>query len=154
MGGLQEIEQSVKQAAELIRSAKKVVVLTGAGFSTPSGVPDFRSAGTGLWTRYLPMEVASLSTFRYNPELFFEWLRPLASHMLSAQPNLAHLALARLEQAGYVKAIITQNIDALHTRAGSKNVLEVHGTLNTLTCIYCYQQFPSSGIIHSYLEEG
>jgi NAD-dependent deacetylase len=100
------------------------------------------------------MEVASLSAFRYNPEKFFEWLRPLASHLLSADPNPAHDSLARLEKAGYIKTIITQNIDALHQRAGSKNVLEVHGTFETLTCIQCYRQVKSDSFIDPYINDG
>jgi NAD-dependent deacetylase len=146
--------EAVRQAALLIRDSKRAIVFTGAGFSTPSGIPDFRSAGSGLWTRYLPMEVASLSTFRYDPEKFFGWLRPLASHMLSAEPSLAHLELARLERSGRLRAIITQNIDGLHTRAGSQNVLEVHGTLNSLTCIDCYRQYKSDGFIEPYIAKG
>lgn len=146
--------EAIHRAAELIKTSKRAVVLTGAGLSTPSGIPDFRSAGSGLWTRYLPMEVASLSTFRYHPEKFYEWLRPLASHMLSAQPNPAHFALAKLEEAGYIKTIVTQNIDGLHHRAGSQHVLEVHGTLNTLTCIDCYRRYDSEGVIEPYLREG
>jgi NAD-dependent deacetylase len=149
-----EKQEAIHRAADLVRGAKYMTVLTGAGFSTPSGIPDFRSVGSGLWTRYLPMEVASLSSFRYCPEKFFAWLRPLASHMFSALPNAAHVAVARLEQAGYVKAVITQNIDGLHTRAGSKNVLEIHGTFNTLTCIYCYCQFKSDGFIGPYIQDG
>jgi NAD-dependent deacetylase len=136
----------------MLREARRGVALTGAGISTPSGIPDFRSAGSGLWARFLPMEVASLSAFRYQPERFFQWLHPLASHMLSARPNPAHLALARLEEAGYLTTLITQNIDGLHTRAGCKNVLEVHGSLNTLTCVRCYQTFSSNGLIDDYLE--
>ncbi len=149
-----EESEAIHHAARLIKSSKRAVVLTGAGLSTPSGVPDFRSAGSGLWTRFLPMEVASLSTFRYHPEQFYNWLRPLASHMLSAEPNPAHRALARLEQAGFIKTIITQNIDGLHHRAGSRHVLEVHGTLNTLTCIDCYRKYEASGLIEPYLREG
>ncbi len=149
-----EVGALVESAASLVHAARNMVVLTGAGFSTPSGIPDFRSAGSGLWTRFLPMEVASLSTFRHDPAKFFQWLRPLASHMLSVQPNPAHLALAQLEQAGYLTAVITQNIDGLHTRAGSKNVLELHGTLNTLTCVGCFHQHPAAGLIESYLEIG
>jgi NAD-dependent deacetylase len=149
-----DVNALVERIASLVKMAHKVVVLTGAGFSTPSGIPDFRSAGSGLWTRYLPMEVASLSTFRHAPEKFYQWLHPLASHMLSAQPNLAHTSLARLEQAGCVEAVITQNIDGLHSRAGSKNVLEVHGTLNTLSCGGCFHQFPSKGLIEPFLENG
>jgi len=145
---------SFRKAAALIRNASFAVALTGAGSSTPSGIPDFRSSGSGLWARYLPMEVASLTSFRQNPERFFEWLRPLASHMLTAQPNAAHLALAQLEKTNYLKMIITQNIDGLHQRAGSTNVLQVHGTLNTLTCIGCYQQVPSDGYAADYIEQG
>jgi len=100
------------------------------------------------------MEVASLSSFRYKPERFFEWLRPLASHMLNAQPNASHLALAQLEKQGFLKTVITQNIDGLHQRAGSANVLEVHGTLNTLTCIGCYQQQSTDDFIDAYIDHG
>lgn len=148
------IDSAICRAAKLIKAARKAVVLTGAGFSTPSGIPDFRTPGSGLWAKYLPMEVASLSTFRYDPEKFFTWLRPLASHMLNAKPNPAHVALADLENAGFIKAIITQNIDFLHQRAGSKNVIEVHGTFNTLTCISCYKQFSSTGFMDRFIETG
>ena len=144
----------IQKAAFLIQHAKSAVALTGAGSSTPSGIPDFRSSGSGLWTRYLPMEVASLTTFRQNPARFYEWLRPLASHMLAAEPNAAHLALAQLEKQYLIKTVITQNIDGLHQRAGSVNVLEVHGTLNTLTCIGCYQQVSASKFIEPYIERG
>ncbi|MGE5224055.1 MAG: SIR2 family NAD-dependent protein deacylase [Omnitrophica WOR_2 bacterium] len=149
----EEVE-AIRQAADLMRASKNTVVLTGAGFSTPSGVPDFRSIGSGLWTRFLPMEVASLSVFRHDPEKFFTWLRPLASHMLGALPNSAHLALAELEKQGYIQAIITQNIDGLHHRAGSRVVYEIHGTLNSMTCVGCFNQFPSQGLIENYLQNG
>ncbi len=145
----------IQQAADIIRQAQHGVVLTGAGISTPSGIPDFRSAGSGLWARFLPMEVASLTAFRHHPQRFFEWLRPLASHMLSAQPNPAHKSLARLEEAGYIKTIITQNIDMLHQRAGASHVLEVHGTFETLSCLGCYKQLENTpGILTAYIEKG
>lgn len=150
----ESIQTGIEHAASILRHSHQAIVLTGAGFSTPSGIPDFRSAGSGLWTRFLPMEVASLSTFRYDPEKFYTWLRPLASHMLSAAPNQAHLDLARLEQYGFIKGIITQNIDGLHTRAGSQTVYEVHGTFNHLTCTNCYHHFNAAGIIEPYLENG
>jgi NAD-dependent deacetylase len=149
-----ELLANIRRAADLIRSSKHVVVLTGAGSSTPSGIPDFRSSENGLWTRYSPMEVASLTTFRQQPEKFFKWLRPLAELMLQAKPNLSHYAFAELESSGYLKTIITQNIDGLHQRAGSKVVIEVHGTLNSLSCIGCYQQFPASGYIEPYIDDG
>lgn len=148
------LREDIHRSATLIRNAHHCIVLTGAGNSTPSGIPDFRSAGSGLWTRYLPMEVASLTIFRQHPERFFEWLRPLADHMLRAQPNPAHKALAKLEDQGFIKTIITQNIDGLHQRAGSKHVLEVHGTLNTLTCAGCYQQYNAESYLGPYIDFG
>jgi NAD-dependent deacetylase len=146
--------ESIRLASQLIKETSNGVVFTGAGISTPSGIPDFRTEGSGLWTRYLPMEVASLSAFRHNPELFFSWLRPLASHMILAKPNPAHLAVAELQDKGYIKTVITQNIDGLHHRAGSKNILEVHGTFNTLTCVSCYQQYDSERFIQPYIDKG
>jgi NAD-dependent deacetylase len=146
------IEFGIRCATEIIRGSKKGVVLSGAGISTPSGIPDFRSSNSGLWERVNPNEVASLLAFRYNPDGFFNWMRPLAMKISQAQPNLAHIGLARLQQAGYIQTIVTQNIDGLHQRAGSKDVLQVHGSLETLTCIGCYHQFPSNGFIQPYLD--
>src|ERR1044071_4080288 len=125
---------AIEDAAVLIRKAERAVALTGAGISTPSGIPDFRSEGTGLWSRDEPMEVASLITFRTAPERFFHWFRPLASQIFNAQPNAAHLALAEFERSGRLRTIITQNIDDLHQKAGSQHVVEMHGTLRTLSC--------------------
>jgi NAD-dependent deacetylase len=145
---------SIREAAELLQASKRAVVLTGAGISTPSGIPDFRSEGTGLWARFEPTEVASLNAFRYHPECFFEWMRPLIRGILDAQPNAAHHALARLETAGYIKAVITQNIDHLHQKAGSQKVLETHGSFQTLSCGRCFDIFPCEKYMDSYLEAG
>ena len=145
---------AIEDAAELFRKAKRAVVLTGAGISTPSGIPDFRSEGTGLWSRDEPMEVASLSTFRTSPERFFQWFQPLASQIFNAQPNAAHMALAELEKEGYLQTVVTQNIDALHQKAGSKCVIEMHGTCRTLSCTECFKQFESGRLIEPYIEEG
>ena len=144
----------LKQAAELLRSAEYAIALTGAGISTPSGIPDFRSGKDGLWHKHNPLEVASLSAFRTQPEQFFSWFQPLASLILDAQPNPAHTALAKLETLGVVRSVITQNIDGLHQRAGSESVYEVHGTMFTLTCGQCYQQFNSLDFVQSYFVEG
>jgi NAD-dependent deacetylase len=145
---------AIEDAAELVRKAKRAVVLTGAGISTPSGIPDFRSEGTGLWSRDEPLEVASLMSFRTAPERFFEWFRPLAGQIFYAKANAAHLALAELEAAGRVQTIVTQNIDALHQKAGSKCVVETHGTMRTLTCTNCYQNYDSELYLKSFIEEG
>jgi NAD-dependent deacetylase len=145
---------NIDYAAELLRKAKYAVVLTGAGISTPSGIPDFRSEGTGLWSRDEPMEVASLNTFRTHPGRFFVWFRPLASQIFNAAPNPAHLALAQLEEAGFIRSIITQNIDALHYKAGSKKVVEMHGTIRTLSCTQCFRKAEAIDYLKDFVEQG
>jgi NAD-dependent deacetylase len=146
-------QHAIETTANIIKRSRRGVVLTGAGVSTPSGIPDFRSTG-GLWQRYDAFEVASLSAFRYHPENFFHWLRTIALEIEIANPNSAHLALAQLENAGYIQTIITQNVDGLHQQAGSRNVIEVHGTLSTATCIRCYRIFKTQGLIEPFLETG
>jgi len=147
-------QTAIDFAADLFRQSKHAVLLTGAGISTPSGIPDFRSTGTGLWSRDEPLEVASLSTFRTAPELFFKWFHPLASQIYNAQPNPAHLALARLEQVGHIKSTITQNVDMLHQKAGSQTVIEMHGTMKTLTCTQCYHREDAALHMDAFVEYG
>jgi len=147
-------QTALDDAAELFRKAKRVVVLTGAGISTPSGIPDFRSEGTGLWSRDEPLEVASLSTFRTHPERFFNWFRPLAGQIFNANPNPAHQALAELERSGMALIIVTQNIDGLHQKAGSKHVVELHGTFRTLSCTSCFKRFESAPFLPECIEDG
>ena len=146
--------KDIELAAELFRQAKHPLALTGAGISTPSGIPDFRSEGTGLWAKSEAMEVASLSTFRYNPTQFYQWFRPLSSRIVDASPTAAHNALAKLGEAGFLDAIITQNIDVLHQKAGSENVIEMHGTLHTLSCTQCFHKFESDTFLKPFVEEG
>jgi NAD-dependent deacetylase len=140
--------------AELIEQAQHIVILTGAGLSTSSGIPDFRSEGTGLWSRDEPLEVASQTTFRTAPEKFFNWFRPLAGQIYTAEPNAAHYALAKLEKNGRLHSILTQNIDMLHQKAGAKNVVELHGTLATLTCTQCFQQVNHEAYLPPFVEYG
>jgi NAD-dependent protein deacetylase/lipoamidase len=144
----------IEYAADLLRQATRAVVLTGAGISTPSGIPDFRSEGTGLWSRDEPLEVASISTFRIDPEKFYKWFRPLASQIYNAKPNAAHQALAQLEKTGHLKAIITQNIDMLHQKAGAERVIEMHGTVRTLSCSNCYHQYGYEFYLPAYIADG
>jgi len=146
--------QAIEAAARLIHQARYVVALTGAGHSTPSGVPDFRGTGTGLWSRFDPMIVASIEIFRQHPRAFFDWSRPLMRTMLAAEPNAAHVALAELEQMGKLRAVITQNIDNLHQRAGSKRVLELHGHWQESTCLSCGKVVPSALYLDEWLETG
>jgi NAD-dependent deacetylase len=145
-------QDEMSRAAEFFHAAKYTVVFTGAGISTPSGIPDFRTERTGLWTKDDPMKVASLTAFRNHPKVFFDWLRPLAKSAFHAQPNLAHIALAKLEEAGVVKAVITQNIDNLHQKAGSKRVIELHGSMNSLTCLTCRKAYAISRFIEPFFE--
>jgi NAD-dependent deacetylase len=141
-------------AADLILRAQRPVALTGAGISTPSGIPDFRSPGKGLWERFNPMEVASLSAFRTQPEKFYVWIRPLLRTILEAVPNAAHTALADLEKKGRLAGVITQNIDGLHQRAGSERVIEVHGNMRMATCVLCFRRFATEPYIAALLQTG
>jgi NAD-dependent deacetylase len=124
------------ELAELIRRNQPCVVLTGAGVSTESGIPDFRSR-TGLWARFDPLKYASLEAFRSDPRKVWSFYKPRIAVLTDAEPNQAHRALAELERRGLVEAIVTQNIDLLHGRAGSRNVVEVHGSIRTATCPGC-----------------
>ncbi len=118
--------------AELIRSAGSVVALTGAGISVPSGIPDFRSPGTGLWENVDPMEVAHISVWRRDPERFWGFYGQRFAALEGKQPNGAHRALVELGVP-----VITQNIDGLHAAAGSQDVVEVHGSIATASCLTC-----------------
>lgn len=141
-------------ARDLLRAARRVVALTGAGISTPSGIPDFRSEDSGLWVKHHPFEVASITGFRHYPERFYEWIRPLARLMLDAEPNPAHRALARLEAGGMLHAIVTQNIDLLHTRAGSRVVHELHGSMREASCVECFRTAPAEQAFAQFMVDG
>jgi len=144
----------ISQIVLLLRRARHVVALTGAGISTPSGIPDFRSPSSGLWQQVDPMVVASIFSFRIHPEAFFAWIHPLAERVVNAQPNPAHCALAELEKRGILQSIITQNIDNLHQKAGSNRVLELHGHLRQATCIRCYKVKSAAGLIQKFITDG
>ena len=123
--------------AELIRTSRSVVALTGAGISVPSGIPDFRSPGTGLWENVDPMEVAHIDVFRRDPERFWHFYGMRFQSLEDKRPNPAHAALAELEEAGLLHAVITQNIDRLHARAGTRELVEVHGSIASSSCLVC-----------------
>lgn len=132
--------------AELIRARQPCVVLTGAGVSTESGIPDFRSP-TGIWAQLDPLEYASLEAFRSDPLKVWSFYKPRVAMLTEAQPNPAHVALAELERLGFVQAVVTQNIDLLHERAGSGAVVEVHGSIRTATCPGCGERHPLSEVL-------
>jgi NAD-dependent deacetylase len=130
-------QEAIEKAIELLRRSRSTIALTGAGISTPSGIPDFRSPTSGMWQNANPLEVASLASFLRRPQAFYDWIYPLAEVTLRALPNPAHFALAALEAFGPLTGVVTQNIDALHTHAGSKQVYEVHGHLREVHCVQC-----------------
>jgi NAD-dependent deacetylase len=134
------------QLAELVRERQPCVVLTGAGISTESGLPDFRSP-TGIWAQYDPMEYATISAFRRDPVKVWEFYALRFDVLTRAEPNAGHYALAELEQLGYVQTIVTQNIDGLHARAGSQDVVEVHGSIRSASCLVCGTRVPFRDVI-------
>jgi NAD-dependent deacetylase len=127
---------SAARLAALIRERQPCVVLTGAGISVESGIPDFRSP-TGIWAEVDPFEVASIEAFRRDPGRVWDFYRARIEMLLEAEPNRAHMVLAALEDAGLVEAVVTQNIDLLHSRAGSREVVEVHGSIRSAVCLEC-----------------
>ena len=128
---------SATRLAELILAADSVVALTGAGISVPSGIPDFRTPQTGLWENVDPMEVAHIDVFRRDPERFWHFYGDRFQSLKDKRPNAAHEALATLERAGRLDAVITQNIDRLHAQAGTRELIEVHGTIDHSSCPRC-----------------
>ena len=126
-----------ERLAELLRDAENAVVLTGAGVSVPSGIPDFRSPRTGLWENVDPMEVAHIDAWRRDPDRFWRFYGERFASLVDKRPNAAHLALAELERRGLIRAVITQNIDRLHRLAGSRRLVEVHGSIEWSICLEC-----------------
>ena len=134
-----------ERLADLIRERQPVVVLTGAGVSTESGIPDFRSP-TGIWAEFDPREYATLGAFRADPEKVWRFYAPRFAMLGEARPNRAHRALAELERLGLVRAVVTQNIDLLHERAGSRDVVEVHGSIRVSQCLACGAEYPLADV--------
>jgi NAD-dependent deacetylase len=136
------VRTAAQRLADLLRDARSTVALTGAGISVPSGIPDFRSPRTGLWENVDPMEVAHIDAFRRDPVRFWSFYGQRFQSLEDTRPNRAHEVLAELERDGFVDAVITQNIDQLHARAGSQELVEVHGTIAHSSCLRCGSQYP------------
>ncbi len=143
-------DEEIEKAAKLIMESKYVIVLTGAGISTESGIADFRTPGTGLWTKVDPYEFGTATSFNRDPSNFFELARELAPQLFAARPNQGHRALAKMEKLGYIKVIITQNIDDLHHRAHAKNIIEVHGNLREGFCTRCRKIVPIWTLVEDF----
>jgi NAD-dependent deacetylase len=146
--------EAARRLADLIRSSGLTVALTGAGISVPSGIPDFRSPGTGLWEKVDPMEVAHIDIFQRDPGRFWSYYRPRFGALSDKRPNRAHEVLAELEQRGLLEAVITQNIDRLHRKAGSRRIIEVHGTIETSSCVACSASYPLADVDDLFDSEG
>ncbi len=136
--------RDVAALAELVRCAGLVVALTGAGISVPSGIPDFRTPGTGIWENVDPMEVAHIDAWRADPERFWSFYGQRFQTLGDKQPNAAHKALVELEAQGLLYGVITQNIDMLHRRAGTRELLEMHGSIATCSCLSCGERVESA----------
>ena len=146
--------RELARLAELLGQSRRAVVLTGAGVSVPSGIPDFRTPETGLWAKVDPMEVAHISVFEGDPERFWSYYRPRFQALGDKEPNRAHEALAELERRGLIEGVITQNIDRLHRAAGSENVIEVHGSIETSSCLECGAAFGLDAVDDLFDERG
>jgi NAD-dependent deacetylase len=142
---------SAADLAALVRERQPCVVLTGAGISTESGIPDFRSP-SGIWAEVDPFEVASIQAFRRDPERVWGFYRKRIRSLLAAEPNAGHLALAELERRGLLEAVVTQNIDTLHSRAGSEHVVEVHGSIRVAECLRCLWRQDTEGVLAQLAE--
>ena len=137
---IDEQKALIKKAAKDCLDSHKTIALTGAGISVESGIPDFRSAG-GLWSKYDPEEYAHISAFQANPAKVWEMIKEMMELVLGVEPNPVHVALAELEQMGLLSSVITQNVDGLHQRGGSREVIEFHGSNEFLVCLQCgYRQ--------------
>ncbi len=149
---MSQLREKIKNIADLLTQSSYTVVLTGAGVSTESGIPDFRSPGSGLWTVVDP-ELFTIQGFKANPGAFYQAGVPFFRQIEEAEPNAAHTVLAELERRSLVKAVITQNVDGLHQKSGSRQVLEIHGSLSSASCMHCGNQVPIEQVIEE-VEEG
>ena len=140
--------------AELLRGAERAVVLTGAGISVPSGIPDFRTPGKGLWEHVDPMEVAHIDAWRRDPDRFWSFYSQRFASLVDRQPNPAHEAVAELERRGLIRGVITQNVDRLHRLAGTQKLVEVHGSIEWSICVECRGRVPLERVIEMVEETG
>lgn len=149
-----DVSTSATELARLLGESETVVALTGAGISVPSGIPDFRTPGTGIWENVDPMEVATIEAFRRDPARFWSFYRPRFEMLGDTQPNPAHRALVELEGRGMLSAVITQNVDRLHRKAGSTRVIEVHGSIDSSSCTSCPASWPLDEVDGLFDDDG
>jgi NAD-dependent deacetylase len=149
-----DLETKIQIFAQLILDAKNIVALTGAGMGTESGIADFRSPGTGLWEKVDPVEFASIHSYVSNTKKNLEFMLEMGMNIFKAKPNKGHKALTRLQRIGKLTGILTQNIDGLHRKAHSKNVVELHGTAYEAICMRCDKVYPITTMIDQVRHSG
>ncbi|MHA1642344.1 MAG: SIR2 family NAD-dependent protein deacylase [Promethearchaeota archaeon] len=148
---MEDLNEKINKLADLIIKSKNIVVLTGAGMSTESGIPDFRSPGTGLWEKVSPDEFASIHSYISNTSKNLKFMLEMGMQIFRAKPNKGHKALTKLQRLGKLLGVLTQNIDGLHSRAKTKNVIELHGTANEAICLRCKKVYPITTMINQVL---
>jgi NAD-dependent deacetylase len=148
------VSSEAGELARLLGESRSTVALTGAGISVPSGIPDFRSPGTGIWENVDPLEVATIDAFHRHTKRFWDFYRPRFEMLGDKRPNPAHEALAELERRGLLKGVVTQNVDRLHRKAGTERLIEVHGSIATSSCTTCGASWPLEAVDALFDEEG
>jgi NAD-dependent deacetylase len=149
-----QVATEAERLAELLGQSTSAVALTGAGISVPSGIPDFRSPGTGMWEKVDPMEVATIQAFHADPRRFWSFYRPRFAALGDKRPNAAHEALVELESRGKLEGVITQNVDRLHRKAGTRRLVEVHGSIETSSCTCCGASWSLQDVEDIFDEDG
>jgi NAD-dependent deacetylase len=149
---MNELDEKIQKVAELILKSQAIVILTGAGMSTESGIADFRSPGTGLWEKVDPYEFGSVNSYIANTSKNLKFMLEMGMNIFRAKPNKGHKAITKLQKLGKVKGILTQNIDGIHQKAHSKNIVELHGTANESKCLRCHKVYPITSMINQVLQ--
>ena len=149
---MSNLEEKIENVIELIHKSQNIVILTGAGMSTESGIADFRSPNTGLWEKVDPYEFGSINSYVANTTKNLKFMFEMGMDIFRAKPNRGHKAITKLQKMGKLKGVITQNIDGLHQKAHTKNIVELHGTANESRCIRCHKVFPITSMINQVLQ--
>ena len=149
---MNDLNAKIQKFAQLILDANNIVVLTGAGMSTESGIADFRSPGTGLWEKVNPDEFASIHSYVSDTKKNLDFMLEMGLNIFKARPNKGHKMLTKLQKLGKLKGILTQNIDGLHQKAHSKNIVELHGTAHEAICMVCNKIYPITMMINQVMK--
>lgn len=149
---MSSLEEKIEKIAELIQNSNNIVILTGAGMSTESGIADFRSPNTGLWEKVDPYEFGSINSYVANTSKNLKFMLEMGMTIFQAKPNKGHKSITKLQKMGKLKGVVTQNIDGLHQKAHTKNIVELHGTANEARCIRCHKVFPITTMINQVLQ--